>query len=141
MDVGFDKADDMVTDAAIDYLLKNDIDFTFLYLGYPDGAGHMHGWMGKEYMDAIENSWKNIERIVNVLPDDYTVFITADHGGHERCHGDDIKEDMLIPLIIIGDDFKENTVIENANIKDIAPTVTKVLGVEADKEWEGKSII
>ena len=28
--------------------------------------------------------------------------------------------------------------LENANIKDIAPTVAALLGVEAAPEWEGK---
>ena len=140
-DVGYDKANNIVTDAAIECLSQNYIDFAFLYLGYTDMAGHEYGWMSKEYMNAIENSLDNIERIINSLPDDYTVFITADHGGHDRIHGTDMKEDMLIPLIIVGDGFKENTIIKSANIKDIAPTITSVLGIKPDVEWEGKSLI
>ena len=140
-DVGYDKANDIVTDAAIKYLSQNYIDFAFLYLGYVDEAGHQYGWMSKEYMAAIENSFDNIERVLRSLPEDYTVFITADHGGHDRSHGTDMKEDMLIPLIILGDGFPKNTVIENANIKDIAPTLARVLGVTPDAEWEGKSFL
>jgi predicted AlkP superfamily pyrophosphatase or phosphodiesterase len=140
-DVGYDKANDIVTDAAIEYLTNNDIDFAFLYLGYSDAAGHQYGWMSDEYMESIQNSWDNIERLINVLPEDYTVFITADHGGHDRIHGTELQEDMTIPLIISGKDFKENTKLKNANIKDIAPTVVKLLCVAPDEEWEGKSLI
>jgi hypothetical protein len=31
--------------------------------------------------------------------------------------------------------------LENASIKDIAPTVTKLLGAYPDDEWEGKSLL
>lgn len=140
-DIGYDKANYIVTDEAIQYLTTNYIDFAFLYLGYSDEAGHKHGWMSDEYMEAIENSWDNIKRITSKLPEDYTVFITADHGGHDRSHGTDMKEDMIIPLLVTGKSFKAGHVFENANIIDIAPTVTKIFGIEPDDEWEGKSLI
>lgn len=139
--VGYDKANTIITDAAIDYLTKNETDFTFLYLGYTDMAGHQHGWMTDAYMEAIDNSWDNIERLVAALPEDYTVIVTADHGGHDRSHGSDMKEDMTIPVIIKGKDFAPNTVLDDVNIMDIAPTITAVLGIEPDSEWEGKSLL
>jgi arylsulfatase A-like enzyme len=52
-----------------------------------------------------------------------------------------MPEDMLIPIIIKGKDFEAGKILENATILDIAPTVTKLLGLEADEEWEGKSLI
>jgi arylsulfatase A-like enzyme len=52
-----------------------------------------------------------------------------------------MPEDMLIPIIIKGKDFETGKIIENANIMDIAPTVTKLLGVAPDSEWEGKALI
>lgn len=139
--IGYGKANTIVTDAAIEYLSSNDTDFAFLYLGYTDAAGHQYGWMSEEYKKALENSWENIARLVSVLPDDYTVIITADHGGHDRMHGTDLPEDMTIPLIIMGKDFEAGTEIKNANIKDIAPTVARLLGVTPDEEWEGKSLL
>lgn len=138
---GHDVSNDAVTDSAIEYLTANYTDFAFLYLGYVDEAGHQHGWMSDGYMKAIDNSWENIERIVEALPDDYTVIITADHGGHDRCHGTDLPEDMTIPMIIMGNAFEAGREIENANIKDIAPTVAVLLGVTPDDEWEGKSLL
>ena len=140
-DVGYDKANNVVTDAAIEYLTNNYTDFSFLYLGYSDEAGHQYGWMSDEYMEAIHNSWDNIERVISVLPEDYTVFITADHGGHDRMHGTDLKEDMTIPFIVMGKDFEPNSRLENISIKDIAPTVANLLCVTPDDEWEGNSII
>ena len=139
--LGDEKCNDLTTDAYLSYLAQYpDTDFSFLYLGYTDNAGHDYGWMGPEYMHAVENSWMNIGRVLKALPDDYTVFITADHGGHDRTHGYDIPEDMTIPLFAMGPDFAPGASLNGATIMDIAPTVVKILGVQPDSDWEGKSL-
>ncbi len=139
--IGYDRANQIVTDAAIDYLKTSDTDFTFIYLGHTDMAGHQYGWMSDAYMQAVEDSWICIGRILDSLPEDYTVIVTADHGGHARTHGMDIPEDMTIPIIITGKTAVPGQTLENATIKDIAPTITALLGVPADPEWEGKSLL
>lgn len=139
--IGWEKTNTMVTDAAIKYLGENYTDFAFLYMGHLDIAGHDYGWMTEGYIEALKSSWKNIGRIMNSLPDDYTVIITSDHGGHERSHGTDLPEDMTIPVIIKGEDFPAGKELKNVNIKDIPPTIAKLLGVAPDAEWEGKSLL
>lgn len=139
--IGYKEAGEVLTDELIKYLKNYDTDFTFLYFGYPDMVGHNHGWMTDEYMDAIQNSWDNIEKIMSELGDEYTYIITADHGGHDRTHGSDMPEDMLIPVIINGKELEAGKELSSVNIIDIAPTVTKLLGVEPDSEWEGTSIL
>lgn len=139
--IGYKEAGEVLTDELIKYLKNYDTDFTFLYFGYPDMAGHNHGWMTDEYMDAIYSSWDNIEKIMEELGDEYTYIITADHGGHNRSHGSDMPEDMLIPIIINGKDFEKGKEFSTANIIDIAPTITKLLGVAPDSDWEGTPII
>lgn len=139
--IGYKQAGEELTDAAISYLKKYETDFTFIYFGYPDMQGHNYGWMTDEYTEAIQSSWNNIEKLMNALGDEYTYIITADHGGHDRTHGTDMPEDMIIPIIIKGKDFEAGKILENANIMDIAPTVTMLLGVEPDSEWEGKALI
>ncbi|MBR5265345.1 MAG: alkaline phosphatase family protein [Clostridia bacterium] len=131
-------SNDKLTDEAINNIGQHDL--TFLYLGHVDAAGHDFGWMSGEYMDSIDKSWANIDRIVSQLPQDYVVVITADHGGHDRTHGTEMAEDMTIPLMIMGNNI-EAGVIENASIMDIAPTIVKLMGIPADEEWEGKSLI
>lgn len=130
----------ILTDAAIDYIAKQEPDFTFLYLGEVDEKGHRFGWMSDEYIGAVKTSWDCIEKITNTLSDEYTVIVTADHGGHGRTHGTDMEEDMTIPLFIKGVDFESGAVFESVDIKDIAPTVNKLLGVESDPDWEGKPL-
>lgn len=138
-DLGWEYSNNEVTDVAIQYLTTHDTDFAFLYLGYVDEAGHAHGWMGKEYMDAVVNSWENIEKVLASLPEDYTVIITADHGGHDRTHGTMMDEDMTIPMMILGKDITPQE-MHDVSIKDIAPSITTLLDVKANKEWEGKSL-
>lgn len=137
---GYARANQMVTEAAIDHIKTYDLDCSFLYLGFVDEAGHAHGWMGEEYIAAVRQSWDCIERVVSILGEDYTVIVTADHGGHNRAHGSDMPEDMTIPLFIYNKTFT-GAELENASILDIAPTITGILGVEPDGEWEGKNLL
>jgi predicted AlkP superfamily pyrophosphatase or phosphodiesterase len=139
--IGYDKANEIVTDAAIKYLTENETDFCFLYLGYTDWAGHKHGWMSDQYMDAMANSWSNISRVLKALPDDYAVIITADHGGHDRTHGSTLPVDMTIPLLVYSKGQVLELDVSEASIKDVAPTIVQLLGVEPDEEWEGKSLL
>ena len=138
---GWENANNRLTDAAIGYMTENNTDFAFLYLGYPDEAGHAHGWMSEEYMYAMENSWQNIERIIEALPKDYAVIITADHGGHDHTHGTEMPEDMTIPLVFAGAERERIGNLENVNIIDIAPTIAALAGMELDENWEGKSLL
>lgn len=136
---GYEVANPKVTDAAIEYIRDYRPDFAFLYLGWPDAAGHGYGWMGEEYMHSIKESWKCIKKVSDSLDDEYAVIVTADHGGHDRSHGTDMPEDMLIPIFFKGTPFEKGKALEGISIKDIAPTVAALCGVEPAEEWEGRS--
>ena len=114
---GYEKSCVPVTDAAKACIGKDAPDFVFLYIGWPDEAGHNHGWMGEEYIRSIYGSFDRIESIVSGLPSDYLVIYTADHGGHDRSHGCDIPEDMTIPIMLYHPSFRKGA-LENANIID-----------------------
>ena len=116
-------------------------DFVWLYLGMVDEYGHGFGWMSKEYLESVRIATECIMDIVNFLPPEYSVIVTADHGGHDRNHGDDIPEDMTIPLTCHGPMFEKGKVLENVNIIDIAPTITDILGIEPDPDWEGRTLL
>lgn len=140
--LGYLETGKMLTDELIGYLKNFDTDFTFFYMGYTDWAGHKYGWMSEEYLSAMQSSWDNIEKVMTALGnEEYTFIILADHGGHDRTHGSEMPEDMLIPVILNGKAFPKGEVIENVSILDIAPTITNLLGVAPDEEWEGKSLV
>lgn len=133
-------ADTRLTAEMIKYTVEYSPDFVFLYLGVTDADGHDFGWMGKEYLTAVYNSIECIKSVIKQFANDYTIIVTADHGGHDRIHGTDCSEDMEIPLIIYPcDDMEFDTY--NSSIMDIAPTVTHLLGIAPAKEWEGSSLL
>lgn len=141
--MGYDRTNRLLTDAALHYMPEFDTDFTFIYLGDVDHVGHTYGWMGAEYQESVNKSWDHIDRVIRSLPADeeYTILITADHGGHDRTHGTDLPSDMTIPIIIKGKDFTPGSTLTDTSIKDLAPTIVKLLGALPDKEWEGKSLL
>jgi len=127
---------------AIRYVKEHAPDFLWFYTMWPDHVGHHYYWMSREYVEAVERSYKEIVRIVRSLPEDYTVIIATDHGGHSGYHGTDTPEDMLIPLFIKGPNFAPGTQLpKDTNIKDIAPTITQLLGVAPNPEWKGTSLL
>lgn len=133
--------DTLITEAAIRYLKEEEPDFMFVYLGETDEVGgHNKGWMSDTYLGCIQKAFTCIEKIHTSLPENYTLIVVADHGGHDRGHGTDMPEDMTIPVILNGPAFRKGAVIENVSIKDIAPTIASLLNVPCPKEWEGRSL-
>lgn len=133
-------SNEWVTEKVIQCLKSHEIDFGFVYLGNVDEVGHRCGWMGEEYIAAVRDSWKNIAQLQAAFPE-YHIIVTADHGGHGRSHGTDMPEDMTIPLFLLGETFTPDSPLENASIIDIAPTTTKLFGIQPDSDWEGKPLI
>ena len=83
-----------------------------------------------------------MKKVIDATQGEYTVVITADHGGKGRGHGyiPPIEEDLTIPMFFYGKDFKAGKVLENVEIIDIPPTIADVMGVDFAPEWEGKSL-
>ena len=131
-------SDRQITEAAIPYIREEEPDFLFLYLGNTDeDGGHDTGWMSETYLKVVNRAFGCIEDLYNSLPQGYTLIVCADHGGHDRTHGCDIPEDMTIPVIFCGGKFEKNTTLTGVSIKDIAPTIAKLLDVPFVREWEG----
>lgn len=138
---GYETANAMVEAAALESLRTDRLDFLFVYLGWPDEAGHDSGWMSGEYLRAVRASWDAIDRLIAAAGEEYTVIVTADHGGHDRTHGTTMDEDMTIPLFLLGPAFAPGSAIADVSIKDIAPTICRLLGVEPSGDWDGKALV
>ncbi len=142
------------------------INFTFVYLGHTDAAGHTHGWMSDPYLQAIENADACIGHMLNTLRGEhengapagiptpapapnpsfngetYGVIVVADHGGHNNGHGSEDDVDMTIPLVLYRHpDFAPGQEIPGpVSITDIAPTVAAWMGVTAPANWTGRAL-
>jgi predicted AlkP superfamily pyrophosphatase or phosphodiesterase len=137
-----ESGDRLVTDAALPYLQRGAFDFTFVYLGTVDSAGHAFGWMSDEYLRQAEVADAELGRILAVLPADAVIIVHADHGGHDRTHGTEMPEDMTIPYFIKGPGIPAGREIPtDVTLLDTAPTVAAILGVTAWKEWEGQNLL
>ncbi len=97
--------------------------------------------MTEEYLAAVRQSLGCVRRVIDALPDDYRLIVTADHGGHARSHGTDAPEDMTIPLFLRPSTIMPGQLPDGASILDIAPTIAAWLGVPADPDWEGKVLV
>ena len=136
-----ESVDSLLTISAMSLIEAKKPDFVYIYQVDTDGkGGHDNGWMSDEYLHRLNIAIENARRVVERYAGEYTVIITADHGGHDRTHGTKMPEDMTIPMFFIGPDFEENNEIADVSILDIAPTIAAVMGMPPEKEWEGKAI-
>mgnify|MGYP002520496208 CR=1 FL=1 len=97
--------------------------------------------MSAPYLQCIYDAIGNVKKVLEEVGDEYTVIVTADHGGHDRTHGTLMPEDMTIPVFIKAPGFAPGSTLQGVNIKDLAPTIAALLGVSPAAEWEGKALI
>lgn len=134
--------DGLLADMALERIEKSHPDFVFLYMVETDEkGGHICGWMSPGYLGYISAALDHVKRVYEAFGNEYTIIVTADHGGHDRTHGTDAPEDMTIPLFFIGPRFEPGKELEDVNILDLAPTIADVLGIIPAPEWEGKTVL
>ena len=137
-----ESCDTVLTDEAIRIIDDAKPDFCFLYMVETDEkGGHDNGWMSNEYLRRISIAISNVQRVIEKFGEEYHVIIMADHGGHDRTHGTTLPEDMTIPFFFYGKEFECGKTVDGLSLLDIAPTIAKLLGIDPDTDWEGKSII
>ena len=136
-----ENVDRILTNKALACIDELHPDFVFLYMVDTDGYGHDNGWMSDSYIRCIYNAFDDIKRVIEHAGDEYTVIVATDHGGHDRTHGTDMEEDMIIPLFFYGKEFEHGRILNDVSILDIAPTIADIMGILPDEEWEGRSLI
>lgn len=83
--------------------------FTFLHVSLPDAAGHAHGFMGKDYLAAVQQTDKLLGTLLNTIKGNSSlrkhmlVVLTADHGGNGASHSDKTSlQNYRIPFMAWG---------------------------------------
>lgn len=133
--------DDETVSQAATFIQKEKPDFLFLYIGTVDTAGHRHGWMSEGYLRQLEHIDSLLGGFFEGLPHEYTAILHSDHGGHDRSHGTDMDEDMIIPWMAVGPHIKKGYTIHSpVTLLDTAPTIAKLLEIKAHPEWEGMCV-
>lgn len=114
-------------------------DFAFIYFGTIDTAGHGFGWMSDGYLRQLERVDAAFGRVVAALPAHAHILAHSDHGGHERTHGTDLPEDMLIPWMVAGPRVRKNhPIAAPISLLDSAPTLAALMGIKPHSQWEGR---
>jgi arylsulfatase A-like enzyme len=125
------------------HLQKEKPNLLFVHLPDPDTAGHGSGWMSAAYGRAVlatDSALKDLLEAANEAygAGNYSVLVTADHGGHGRGHGSKDPLDVTIPWIAWGRGVSAGAMADvTINTFDTAPTVLWLLGVEKPVAWDG----
>jgi len=120
-------------------------DFILLNFANCDLVGHSGDF--KATQKATETLDKCLARIIpKALKHDYTILLTADHGNAEFMkykNGEDCPAHTLNPVFFIAISSKNPKLRKGKTLglKDVAPTVLKVLEIKQPKEMTGKSLI
>ena len=133
--------DQVIVDEAVRFIRSDQPDFAFVYLGTLDVAGHNHGWMSASYLEQLARVDGALGTLLAGLPSAYTVVVNSDHGGHERNHGADIPEDMLVPWVMAGPGIRQGYEIRaRVSLLETAPTIARLLGIKPHPAWEGRCL-
>jgi len=137
----------MVAKNASAWIKANRPKLAFVHFTDPDSAGHASGWGSPEQKEALKVTdqalgqvWQAIQEAG--IADSSVIIISADHGGHEKTHGLDIPDDMLIPWIAWGKGVKKgSTITAPVTTFDTAATALWLLGVPVPVECDGKPVL
>lgn len=118
----------------------------FVHMTDPDAAGHSAGWMSPAYGRAVLAADASVQRLIELANRTYgkgqfSLIVTADHGGHGTGHGTDDPSDVTIPWIAWGQGVRPGVLDEPAiQTMDTAATVLWLLGVPEQKDWVGDAV-
>ncbi len=133
-------------DKTIERLLVDD--FIFLNWANPDMVGHTA--VPEAIITAVETVDRELGRLSEaVLKTGGTMLVIADHGNAEQMVDDDGNPHTShttnpVPCIVIGKEYsglRSKNRLRSGELKDVAPTVLGLLGVDVPSSMTGKSLL
>ena len=118
----------------------------FIHLADADRAGHKNGWMSPAYREAAERVDVVIEEMLQAADSalgkgEYTVIVTADHGGSGRRHRVGDARNVTIPWIASGKGvLRDHQLPRGIRTTDTAATALWLLGVPIPKWMTGTPV-
>jgi 2,3-bisphosphoglycerate-independent phosphoglycerate mutase len=114
-------------------------DFICLNFANADMVGHTGVWPA--IIKAVETVDQCVEKVVTAaLQNNYTVFLTADHGNADYAVNADGTPNTahtlnLVPLFLIGSNTE--AIVKPGKLGDIAPTILTLMNLPIPKEMTG----
>ncbi len=142
----YDKKPEMraaeIAQAAAEKIREGGVGFILMNFANGDMVGHTG------FLDAAIKGCEAVDKGVGVvvdeaLKDGLAVIITADHGNAERMFDGDKRLPYTahttgpVPFLLVDDDCKGIKLKHGGGLKDVAPTVLKLMGIDKPVEMEG----
>lgn len=137
---------DTVIAARVVERIPQGFDLMFVHFPAPDWMGHVYGWLSPEQLSVLFRADEALGAILSALDgsglrEDALIIVTADHGGHDRTHGTNLPEDMLIPWIAFGRGIHPGQLMASVDTTDTAATAAWALGLPIPPEWDGLPVL
>jgi 2,3-bisphosphoglycerate-independent phosphoglycerate mutase len=132
-----------VTNDIISELKHGSADFICLNYANADMVGHTGVW--EAAIKAVETVDQCVEKVVTTaLQNNYTIFLTADHGNSDYLINPDGTPNTAhtlnpVPFFIIDNLWKGN--IREGKLGDVAPTILKMMNLPIPEEMTGNILI
>ena len=123
---------------------ENDYDLVVLNFANMDMVGHTG------IIEAAVKACETIDKCVNKVVSYFieqggVVLLTADHGNAEQMIDENGKPHTAhslnpVPLVLI-DDTRKDAELKSGSLKDIAPTILHIMGIEKPELMDGVSLV
>lgn len=122
--------------------IKKDYDLIVVNFSNPDMIGHTGNY--ESTIRALEYLDKCVKKTVNFAKKhDYFVLLTADHGNSETMrteNGEPHLAHTLNPVVCL-EATKHFEMKPTGALKDVAPTILDLMGIEPNKYFTGSSLL
>ncbi len=132
-----------VKDKLVAAINENKFDFIVVNHANVDTVGHTGVYEAIEKaVTAVDTCVK--ETIEAAKAQGYEAIIIADHGNADNAVNEDGSPNTAhslnpVPCVYVSENT--NAVVENGRLADVAPTILKLMGLEAPKEMTGKVLV
>jgi 2,3-bisphosphoglycerate-independent phosphoglycerate mutase len=134
-----------IVDAAIERIGTGA--FAFMLMNFANGDMVGHTGVLDAAVKACEAVDTAVGRVVEAAKErGWSVMVTADHGNAEQMIDYATGEPHTahttnpVPFILVDDELRGKGLKEGGGLKDIAPTVLKLMGLEKPAEMEGEPL-
>jgi len=131
-----------VKDAIVAELEKKKFDFVCLNFANGDMVGHTGVYTAiQKAIVAVDDCVGQV--VASARSNGYDVIIIADHGNADYAVNPDGSPNTAhslnpVPIYLLSDEYKK---VENGILADVAPTICKIMGIEAPGEMTGKVLV
>ena len=132
-----------LTAAILPEIAQQSADFICLNFANADMVGHTGVW--EAAIKAVESVDDCVAQVVTAgLANNYTIFLTADHGNADYMINPDGSPNTAhtlnpVPFFIIDNQWHGS--IHSGKLGDVAPTILTMMGIPIPKEMTGHILV